>query len=284
MPVWCQSQQDNKIFMAKTDREVYLLYLYFKNLQHAVFLAEIFPGAPMSVGVSKGKNACKYCFLQIVRTSNKKSKEYASTRWWSRAGLNPATCEPRLHKKPVYVWEQSPDLSTSSLSTAATALGLDLWACTARPSLPRVGHSHATTMPPVRTMLTLTRATVGQEDIAECRSSPCLSGGDCLERSWPGLYGLVPGLPPAFRYDRAEGYICRCPPGFAGKGRVGGCLLAGSGEGVRLGPGPSSARSGRAGLSSQSARPAHLCRQQNNLPLCAQLWPHNRKSRIYSEP
>lgn len=46
--------------------------------------------------------------------------------------------------------------------TAATAPGLDSWACTARPSLPYAGHNHATTMPLVRTMLTITRATVGQ--------------------------------------------------------------------------------------------------------------------------
>lgn len=46
--------------------------------------------------------------------------------------------------------------------TAATAPGLDLWARTVRPSFPCVGHNHATTTPLVRTMMTLTHATVGQ--------------------------------------------------------------------------------------------------------------------------
>uniref|UniRef100_A0A8D0FP68 Crumbs cell polarity complex component 1 n=1 Tax=Strix occidentalis caurina TaxID=311401 RepID=A0A8D0FP68_STROC len=55
-----------------------------------------------------------------------------------------------------------------------------------------------------------------EEDIEECSSSPCLSGGVCVERSWAGRYGSVPGLPPAFRYDSAEGYICSCNPGFTG--------------------------------------------------------------------
>ncbi|XP_075365269.1 protein crumbs homolog 1 [Mycteria americana] len=55
-----------------------------------------------------------------------------------------------------------------------------------------------------------------EEDIGECSSSPCLSGGDCVERSWAGHYGSVPGLPPAFSYDKAEGYICSCKPGFTG--------------------------------------------------------------------
>ncbi|XP_026710114.1 protein crumbs homolog 1 isoform X2 [Athene cunicularia] len=55
-----------------------------------------------------------------------------------------------------------------------------------------------------------------EEDIGECSSSPCRSGGVCVERSWAGRYGSVPGLPPAFRYDTAEGYICSCQPGFAG--------------------------------------------------------------------
>lgn len=68
-----------------------------------------------------------------------------------------------------------------------------------------------------------------EEDIAECHSSPCLSGGDCLELSWADLYGVIPGLPLAFRYDRAEGYICRCPPGFTGKGWVRGGHPAGPG-------------------------------------------------------
>lgn len=56
-----------------------------------------------------------------------------------------------------------------------------------------------------------------EEDIGECSSSPCLAGGDCVERSWAGRYGSVPGLPPAFSYDKAEGYICSCKPGFTGK-------------------------------------------------------------------
>lgn len=106
-----------------------------------------------------------------------------------------------------------------------------------------------------------------EEDIGECRSSPCLSGGDCVERSWAGHYGRVPGLPPAFRYDRAEGYICRCPPGFAGKGRV----RAGSGPGQGRG----SRRAGQ-GRARPRAAPFHRPRQ-NNLHWCAQLCSYREK-------
>ncbi|KAM4659927.1 protein crumbs homolog 1 [Amazona ochrocephala] len=55
-----------------------------------------------------------------------------------------------------------------------------------------------------------------EEDIKECSSSPCLPGGDCVERSWAHYYGSISGLPAAFSYDQAEGYICSCRPGFTG--------------------------------------------------------------------
>lgn len=55
-----------------------------------------------------------------------------------------------------------------------------------------------------------------ETDISECSSAPCTSGR-CLERSWAARYGHEPELPPPFRHDRAEGYVCVCPPGVRGE-------------------------------------------------------------------
>uniref|UniRef100_A0A803VEH4 EGF-like domain-containing protein n=1 Tax=Ficedula albicollis TaxID=59894 RepID=A0A803VEH4_FICAL len=162
--------------------------------------------------------------------------------------VDECSSQPCLHGglcadgKPVYVWEQSPELLTSSLSencilccryscncTGTGFMGLH---CETRAPLcwSQPCYNNATCEDHADTYTCHCwpgyAGSRCEEDIAECRSSPCLSGGDCLERSWASLYGLVPGLPLAFRYDRAEGYICRCPPGFTGKdwgrGRGGG--------------------------------------------------------------
>ncbi|XP_062437636.1 protein crumbs homolog 1 [Rhea pennata] len=55
-----------------------------------------------------------------------------------------------------------------------------------------------------------------ENDISECSSNPCLSESECVELSWANWYGSIPGLPSVFSYDKAEGYICSCKPGFAG--------------------------------------------------------------------
>uniref|UniRef100_A0A8C9EYG0 Crumbs cell polarity complex component 1 n=1 Tax=Pavo cristatus TaxID=9049 RepID=A0A8C9EYG0_PAVCR len=57
-----------------------------------------------------------------------------------------------------------------------------------------------------------------ETDISECSSAPC-AAGRCLERSWAARYGHEPALPPPFRHDRAEGYVCACPPGVRGEQR-----------------------------------------------------------------
>ncbi|KFV78688.1 Protein crumbs 1, partial [Struthio camelus australis] len=55
-----------------------------------------------------------------------------------------------------------------------------------------------------------------ENDVSECSSNPCLSESECIELSWANWYGSVPGLPSEFSYDKAEGYICSCKPGFTG--------------------------------------------------------------------
>ncbi|KAM7094280.1 protein crumbs homolog 2 isoform 3-T3 [Molossus nigricans] len=54
-------------------------------------------------------------------------------------------------------------------------------------------------------------------DEDECAAGPCQHGGQCLQRSDPALYGGVgAAFPGAFSFRRAAGFLCRCPPGFAG--------------------------------------------------------------------
>lgn len=64
------------------------------------------------------------------------------------------------------LWEQSLSSTSDYLflctGTAATALAPGLWACTARALYPHAGHSRATTMPHVRTVLMDTPVTAGR--------------------------------------------------------------------------------------------------------------------------
>lgn len=53
-------------------------------------------------------------------------------------------------------------------------------------------------------------------DVNECASNPCMHGGSCTERSWQTLYGSEPLLPKEYDHQRAEGFICSCPPGTTG--------------------------------------------------------------------
>ncbi|XP_004028145.3 protein crumbs homolog 1 isoform X4 [Gorilla gorilla gorilla] len=53
-------------------------------------------------------------------------------------------------------------------------------------------------------------------DINECNSNPCQSNGECVELSSEKQYGRITGLPSAFSYHEASGYVCICQPGFTG--------------------------------------------------------------------
>ncbi|XP_021564784.1 protein crumbs homolog 2 [Carlito syrichta] len=54
-------------------------------------------------------------------------------------------------------------------------------------------------------------------DEDECATGPCLHGGRCLQRSDPALYGgAQAAFPGDFSFRDAAGFLCRCPPGFAG--------------------------------------------------------------------
>ncbi|XP_047923092.2 protein crumbs homolog 1 isoform X1 [Anser cygnoides] len=55
-----------------------------------------------------------------------------------------------------------------------------------------------------------------ETDISECSSNPCPAEAQCVERSWARWYGSIPALPSHFSYDKAEGYVCSCKPGFTG--------------------------------------------------------------------
>nr|XP_051711281.1 protein crumbs homolog 2 isoform X1 [Oryctolagus cuniculus] len=54
-------------------------------------------------------------------------------------------------------------------------------------------------------------------DEDECAAAPCQHGGRCLQRSDPALYGgAQAAFPGAFSFRHAAGFLCHCPPGFAG--------------------------------------------------------------------
>ena len=61
------------------------------------------------------------------------------------------------------------------------------------------------------------------EDIYECDLTPC-QNGVCFERSNISLYEMVENVPENIRaqfdrdfsYEKAEGYVCSCNPGFEG--------------------------------------------------------------------
>ena len=62
-----------------------------------------------------------------------------------------------------------------------------------------------------------------EEDIYECDLGPC-QNGICFERSNVSLYEMVENVPENIRsqfdrdfsYEKAEGYVCSCNPGFEG--------------------------------------------------------------------
>ncbi|XP_026886754.2 protein crumbs homolog 2b [Electrophorus electricus] len=53
-------------------------------------------------------------------------------------------------------------------------------------------------------------------DVDECEPEPCENGGVCVQHSQAHHYGVLPGLPETFSYEHANGFLCRCPAGFAG--------------------------------------------------------------------
>ncbi|KAM9613259.1 protein crumbs homolog 1 isoform 2-T2 [Trichechus inunguis] len=55
-----------------------------------------------------------------------------------------------------------------------------------------------------------------ETDINECHSNPCQFNGQCVELSSEKQYGHIAGLPSAFSYHEASGYVCICRPGFTG--------------------------------------------------------------------
>ncbi|XP_006892164.1 PREDICTED: protein crumbs homolog 1 [Elephantulus edwardii] len=55
-----------------------------------------------------------------------------------------------------------------------------------------------------------------ETDINECHSNPCQADGECVELSSEEQYGHIAGLPSAFSYREASGYVCICPSGFTG--------------------------------------------------------------------
>ncbi|XP_004375418.1 protein crumbs homolog 1 [Trichechus manatus latirostris] len=55
-----------------------------------------------------------------------------------------------------------------------------------------------------------------ETDINECHSNPCQFDGQCVELSSEKQYGHIAGLPSAFSYHEASGYVCICRPGFTG--------------------------------------------------------------------
>ena len=64
-----------------------------------------------------------------------------------------------------------------------------------------------------------------ENDIPECEMNPCVNNASCYEKSVRQYYNEVDSLPSEiksyfeapFRFDAAEGYVCKCNAGYNGK-------------------------------------------------------------------